>query len=183
MSTPKADQIGLELVDRTHPLSPSYAPTDLVAVTPGLDPKRTYELRREAADAWRRMHAAARADGVELRVISAFRSFEYQRGVYADAVRRMGPDQNSVAKPGHSEHQLGTAIDIAGDDDQTVLQTAFGETAAGKWLAARAPEFGFAISYTAANRATTGYIPEPWHYRYVGANARARHDAAITGKQ
>ena len=182
MSAPKADQIGLELVDRTHALPSNYAPQDLVAVTPGLEPKRTYELRLVAAEAWGRMHAAAREAGVELRIISAFRSFEYQRGVYDDAVRRMGADQHAVAKPGHSEHQLGTALDIAGADNETVLKTEFGDTLAGKWLVAHAPEFGFAISYTAANRATTGYIPEPWHYRYVGATARARHDAALTGK-
>lgn len=151
-------------------------------MTPGFEPRRTYELRLEAADAWSRMHAAARADGIELRVVSAFRSFDYQRTVYEDAVRRMGPDQDSVARPGHSEHQLGTAIDIAGADDDTVLKSSFGETPAGKWLAAHAPEFGFAISYTSANRATTGYIPEPWHYRYVGAGARARHRDALAGK-
>ena len=182
MSAPRADEIGMELVDRDHALPPTYAPRDLVAVTPGYEPKRTYELRLEAADAWARMHAAARAAGVELRIVSAFRSFEYQRTVYDDAVRRMGADQNSVAKPGHSEHQLGTAIDIAGADDDTVLKTEFGETAAGKWLAAHAPEFGFAISYTAANRPITGYIAEPWHYRYVGAAAPARHAAAMAGK-
>jgi D-alanyl-D-alanine carboxypeptidase len=87
-----------------------------------------------------------------------------------------------VAKPGHSEHQLGTAVDVAGADDETVLKTEFGDTPAGKWLTAHAPAFGFAISYTAANRATTGYIPEPWHYRYVGSAARARHEAALAGR-
>jgi D-alanyl-D-alanine carboxypeptidase len=175
------DRIGEERVDRTHGLPADYAPIDLVAVEHGMEPKRVYQLRRAAADAWARMHEAARADGIELRVVSAYRSYQDQERVYKNKVERDGPDQNTVAAPGHSEHQLGTAIDIAGPDAATVLEFAFGETPAGKWLRARAPEFGFAVSYTDANRSTTGYAAEPWHYRYVGDRAPARHAAALQG--
>jgi D-alanyl-D-alanine carboxypeptidase len=178
----RLDAIGHEIVDRHHALPADYAPPDLVPVSPGYEPGRTYELRREAADAWMKMHAAARDAGIELRVVSAYRSYERQQAVFDDAVKRMGPEQDSVARPGHSEHQLGTALDIAGADNDTVLKASFGETEAGRWLAEHAPAFGFAVSYTEANRAATGYTAEPWHYRYVGAAARERHEAAIRGK-
>jgi D-alanyl-D-alanine carboxypeptidase len=176
-------QIGQELVDRDHALPAGYVPPDLTSVGPGFEKGRTYELRLEAAEAWTRMHAAARAAGVELRLVSAYRSYTHQRDRYNEAIARDGPAQDSVAPPGHSEHQLGTAVDVAGVDDATMLKHDFAETAAGQWLLAHAPEFGFAISYTRANQPKTGYTAEPWHYRYVGASARARHEAAIRGTQ
>lgn len=175
-------QVGSEPVDRTHALPATYAPDDLVEVGPGYEKGRVYELRKEAAEAWEKMRDAARKDNVRLRVISAYRSYSYQRGVYDKAVQRAGPKQNSVAAPGHSEHQLGTTLDIGGPDAATILKHEFADTAAGKWLTKHAPEFGFAVSYTRANQALTGYTAEPWHYRYVGAAAPARHAAALRGK-
>ena len=179
---PRFDQIGSEPVDRTHAVPSTYAPNDLVKVGPGYEKGRVYELRKEAAAAWEKMRTAALADHVTLRVVSAYRSYSYQRGVYDKAVKRDGPAQNAVAAAGHSEHQLGTAIDIGGPDSATILKQTFGDTTAGRWLTTHAPEFGFAVSYTRANQAATGYIAEPWHYRYVGADAPARHAAALQGK-
>ena len=176
------DTIGEEVVDRTHAIPASYAPPDLIAIAPGHEKGRVYQLRREAAEAWALMHAAAQSAGIELRVVSAFRSYADQQRVYDNKVKKDGPDQDAIAAPGHSEHQLGTAIDIGGTDPETILQHAFGDTPAGQWLVAHAPDFGFAISYTRANQARTGYTAEPWHYRYVGASARARHDAALAGR-
>jgi D-alanyl-D-alanine carboxypeptidase len=169
-------------VDRDHALPSDYVPDDLVVVGPGFEKRRVYQLRLEAAAAWERMRDAARADGIQLRLVSAFRSYQDQQRVYQAKVERDGPQQNAVAAPGHSEHQLGTAIDIAGPDDETMLEHAFAETDAGKWLVARAPEFGYAVRYTRANQKQTGYTAEPWHYRYFGDAARARHDAALQGK-
>jgi D-alanyl-D-alanine carboxypeptidase len=110
----------------------------------------------------------ARKQGVEIRVFSAYRSYDKPRCLYLEAVYRYGPDQNRVAEPGHSEHQLGTAVDRCGMDPKTVLSPDFDLTRKGRWLKENAPRFGFYQSYTRENRHLTGYIREPWHYRYYG---------------
>ncbi len=76
--------------------------------------------------------------------------------------------QNKVAKPGHSEHQLGTTVDLCGLDPKTVLNPNFNLTKEGRWLRENASRFGFYQSYTKENQHLTGYIPEPWHYRFLG---------------
>jgi D-alanyl-D-alanine carboxypeptidase len=95
----------------------------------------------------------ARAAGHKLRVESAFRSYEDQDRLYRD-IKQIG----RAARPGHSEHQLGTAVDLH-------LPTA----AAIRWLADHAADHGFALSYPDGKQRTTGYRPEPWHVRFVGA--------------
>jgi hypothetical protein len=99
--------------------------------------------------------AAAATAGHELRVNSAYRSYAEQAKLYR-GMKEIG----RAARPGHSEHQLGTTIDLR-------LPTA----AAVAWLAAQAPRFGFALSYPPGKQRITGYRPEPWHVRYVGREA------------
>jgi hypothetical protein len=107
------DDLGV-LVDRSHPLPPDYAPRDLVAL-------RTYgvttlgsgelELRREAAERLRNLVSAAAADGEELVVASAYRSYADQEASHARLKDVYGPDAERMsASPGHSQHQLGTAV-------------------------------------------------------------------------
>lgn len=174
--TAQNGRIGGERVDRYSGLGPDYAPNDLVTVGPGYNDDINYRLRREAADALKSMVAAARADGVTLYVISAYRPWSTQQRLYQRRVRLSGWEQDTVARPGHSEHQLGTAIDLTDGNTKTLLRESFGETKAGRWLCENAWTFGFAISYTPHNRERTGYQPEPWHYRYWGlTQARRRH--------
>jgi D-alanyl-D-alanine carboxypeptidase len=85
---------------------------------------------------------------------------------------RSGKNQNKVAKPGHSEHQLGTTVDLCGLDPKTVLSVNFDQTKEGLWLKENARKFGFHQSYTRRNQHLTGYIPEPWHYRFLGKIGR-----------
>jgi zinc D-Ala-D-Ala carboxypeptidase len=178
-----ARAIGREIIDRTHGLPPEYAPEDLVAVGPGYDKDVKYQLRREAATALKALVAAARQDGVKLQVVSAYRTWAKQQELYEHRLRESGWEQTTVAPPGHSEHQLGTAVDLTGDDDAALLQEGFGASPAGRWLRAHAPEHGFALSFTTHNAPITGFAPEPWHYRYWGpAQARARHQTALGEK-
>jgi D-alanyl-D-alanine carboxypeptidase len=114
---------------------------------------------------------AARSAGTPLRVVSGYRSYDHQVEVYDREVTRLGRKQADrlSARPGHSEHQTGLAVDVdnlASGDCQ--LEACFGTTAGGEWLAANAAEFGFIIRYTAENQKITGYEQEPWHLRYVG---------------
>lgn len=177
-------EIGRERVDRRHGLDPRYAPPDLVPITRGYHDEVAYRLRREAASAYERMILAAHGDSIDLQVVSAYRSYETQRSIYLRKLERAGWNQKTVAKPGHSEHQLGTTVDLTDGQEATLLRAEFAGTRAGRWLTEHAPDFGFAVSYTQANADRTGYAAEPWHYRYWGVNqARTRHQDALRGKR
>ena len=109
------------------------------------------------------MTEAARIDGIELVYSSTYRSYEYQKTVYDRHVRTYGREQadRESARPGMSQHQLGTTIDFGSITD------AFGDTAAGKWLVSNARRFGFSLSYPEGGEELTGYRHEIWHYRYL----------------
>lgn len=174
-------QIGQEPVDRYRGIAPEYVPTDLVEIPFGYESNRKYRLRKEAAQALETMVRTAQRAGLRLEVVSAYRSYATQRRIYLGKLKRSGWLQDTVARPGHSEHQLGTTVDLNGPDESTLLRRSFGDTAEGKWLRRHAPEFGFALSYTEANRDVTGYAPEPWHYRYYGIERAAQRHAEALG--
>ena len=113
---------------------------------------------------------AARAAAVPLVIVSAYRSyaqqvltFDYWVGIggYAQALR-------TSARPGHSEHQLGTTIDFGDGSAAPWEYDDWAATPTGTWLAQRAAEFGFVMSYPKGRSAVTCYDYEPWHYRWVG---------------
>jgi len=160
------------VVNKARPLDPvDYAP----------DPLRTVagvQLRAEAAAALEALRAeAAAAGGHDLTVLSGYRSYPRQRDVYAGWVDRHGgtaaADRVS-ARPGRSEHQTGLAVDV-GDaaTPDCDLAACFGQTSAGRWVAAHAHEYGFVIRYPAGAEAVTGFSAEPWHLRWLGPEAAA----------
>ena len=79
----------------------------------------------------------------------------------------------AVTVPGTSEHEIGLAIDIVTNGYAT-LDDGFGETEAGKWLAANSAEYGFILRYPKGKESITGIEYEPWHFRYVGREAASR---------
>lgn len=166
-----ADPYLLFSVDKTNHLPETYAPMDLVALDgKGLSVSRAgHRLRKPAFDALKRMSDAAKNAGITLLVSSAFRSYEYQAGVYARNVAEMGEAEAArvSAPPGASQHQLGTAMDFGSITDE------FAQTAASRWLVANASTYGFTLSFPKGFEAETGYVWESWHYRYVGAAAAA----------
>jgi len=171
--------LGKEIVDRDTSLPGGYVPDDLVKSNQKWNfhaPDYPKYLRRYVADKIDQMLQNAEEQGVHIRVFSAYRSYEKQRYLYLNAKTRIGDNQIGVAKPGHSEHQLGTTVDLCGLDPQTVLNPNFDSTKEGQWLRANAPKFGFFQSYTKENQHLTGYIPEPWHYRFYG-DRRNLHNA------
>lgn len=154
------------LVDKQHPLPSTYAPPDLVPLrdTAYITSKKGLVLRRSAAESLKTMAIEAQKQGITLVVSSTYRSFAYQKGVYNRIVAEMGKvaaDRES-AEPGHSQHQLGLAVDFGSIDDS------FAQTKAGKWLAENATRFGWSLSYPHNFESVTGYRWESWHYRYVG---------------
>jgi D-alanyl-D-alanine carboxypeptidase len=117
-----------------------------------------------AADAWRRLKATALADGIDLFIVSAFRSIDRQ----AEIVRRKletGATVESIltvcAPPGFSEHHTGRAVDLSTSGSRA-LEVEFDQTPAYMWLTDRAAEFGYHLSYPIGN--TWGFQYEPWHW-------------------
>jgi zinc D-Ala-D-Ala carboxypeptidase len=161
------------LVDRSHTLPPDYVPEDLVSLSEYRVPTlggAEMLLRREAAGHLRRMVKDAAADGEELVVASAYRSYAHQEQSYARLTSIYGTDAGEMsARPGHSQHQLGTAVDFTNAAASYEIWDYFGDTSAYQWLKDHAREYGFVLAYPQSKETETGYQWEPWHYRYVGA--------------
>lgn len=176
-----ADPYLLFPVDKLNHLPAAYEPADLVVlVGRGLSVSRAgHRLRKPAFDALKRMNDAAKADGITLIVSSAYRSYEYQAGVFARNVAEMGEAEAArvSAPPGASQHQLGTAMDFGSITDE------FAQTAASRWLESNASRYGFSLSFPKGYEAETGYVWESWHYRYVGAAAAALQAEFFGGLQ
>ncbi|MES1157660.1 MAG: M15 family metallopeptidase [Haliangium ochraceum] len=129
------------------------------------DPRGKHRVDATVEAPLAQLLAAARTAGHALRINSAFRSYQDQARVF-----RTTKERGRAARPGHSEHQLGTAVD---------LRLPTGDAIA--WLAAHAHEHGFTLSYPAGKQRLTGYRPEPWHVRFVGrALADEVHGSGVT---
>ncbi|MEX2375239.1 MAG: M15 family metallopeptidase [Dehalococcoidia bacterium] len=162
------------LVSKEHALPAGYVPDGLQPIPAGwLMPGQGGELRSITLDALSPMIDAAAEDGVELRIRSPYRSFGTQAETFAYWVSLLGEEQarRESAEPGHSEHQLGTTLDFADPYNGWELVESFADSPSGLWLEAHAHEYGFVISYPRDAEAITGYIFEPWHFRYVGVEA------------
>jgi len=164
------------VVNRDHPLPPSYAPNDLTEpdipfAFDGAHEKRL--LREPAARAAERLFEAAKRDGVRLVGVSGYRSFETQQALFAFNVRTKGRShaERYSAVAGASEHQTGLALDVSARSVGNRLVPAFAETEEGRWLEGNAHKFGFVIRYPRDKEHITGYAYEPWHIRYVGREA------------
>lgn len=166
---------GTWLLDLSWRLPPGFEPTDLVSVRQaGFD--ADLWLREVVIEDLRAMREAAAAEGLGLAVQSAYRSETYQHQVHQGWVAQLGAERAALvsARPGHSEHQLGTAIDLrsAGGPPAWDLDD-WGATPEGAWVAAHAHRFGFVISYPKDSREQTCYDHEPWHLRWVGRSMAA----------
>jgi D-alanyl-D-alanine carboxypeptidase len=185
---PPAESVTLlSPVDKDHALPADYVPPGLAAVPASyLAPGFGGELRQEAVDALTRMLDDASAAGHDIRARSAYRSYAEQETTFNYWVGQLGFDQavRVSAMPGHSEHQLGTTADLSSPEVGWDLVESFGETAPGKWLAANAHDYGFALSYPDGKEDVTGYSYEPWHFRYIGtAEAQAWKASGLTLNQ
>ena len=157
------------VANKARPVNPiEYEPADLT-VPRGVQNESSQPLREPAARAAEQMFADAAAEGHNIWIISAYRSYGTQRDLYSSYVSRSGSQAADTysSRPGHSEHQLGLAIDID-DFGNCYLKQCFRETAAGQWLHDNAPRYGFILRYPESKQDVTGFTPEPWHFRYVG---------------
>jgi D-alanyl-D-alanine carboxypeptidase len=161
------------VVNKQHALTPKdYVPADLVMpnVPQRVPGNESMQLRQVTATALEAMFAAAAKDGLQLMLSSGYRSYKYQVNLYNGYVASEGQAtaDTQSARPGHSEHQTGFAADVEPSSKHCEVESCFGDTPEGKWVAENAYKYGFIIRYTPGNEDITGYEPEPWHIRYVG---------------
>ena len=167
------------LCNKFYQLSSSFEPTDLVSVKDGyyVQDGKSYLLSQRALTAFIEMSDAAKKDGVSIKIISAYRTYTYQENLYNKYTANNGKaaaDRFS-ARPGHSEHETGLAIDI-----NDVAQ-AFENTEAFQWLSENSYKYGYILRYPKGKEDTTGYMYEPWHYRYLGADLATKvHNSNLT---
>jgi D-alanyl-D-alanine carboxypeptidase len=177
------DDWQLTLVDTRYRLPADYVPPDLVSLQEaGFNDERL--IRSLVIPDLKALRQAAERAGQPLEIQSAYRSHAYQVQTFQYWVNLEGESAalSSSARAGHSEHQLGTALDFrsAGGAAPWDLED-WAQTPAGSWLQANAAEFGFIQSYPAGKTHLTCYIYESWHYRYVGPEtARAVQDSGLT---
>lgn len=157
------EQSPWRVVNKRLALPKTYVPTKLVPTGRGT-------ARPEVASAYAAMTAAARRARFDPVVVSGYRSYSDQVATHHGFDDQLGTasSDSTSARPGHSEHQLGLALDLMGSDGRCELNTCFAGTGLGAWLRANAHQFGFLLRYQKGQQATTGYIFEPWHFRYVG---------------
>jgi D-alanyl-D-alanine carboxypeptidase len=164
------------LLDTKLRLPRSYEPWDLVSVRRA-DIAGSGKVRAKMIDDLKALARAARKAGKPLAVRSAWRSYDYQRALFDSYVRNHGYDQaiRFSARPGHSEHQLGTTVDFTVGPG-VPLSTKFGNSPSGKWLARNGWKYGFIMSYPKGMKKWSCYSYEPWHWRYFGRDlARKIH--------
>lgn len=164
------------VVNKRRPLMPlDFAPAELrLPVVP--TSTGNAELRPDAATAAEEMFTAAARDGVDLVLISAYRSYAEQEATYAHWVAVNGGTAAAdtvSARPGFSEHQTGLAFDIGQADGTCTLQACFADTPAAIWAAEHAADFGFILRYPPGATEVTGFAAESWHFRFVGEERAA----------
>lgn len=163
----------LVLANKRNALKPlGYVPADLVTPAVPVGSGEPGRLRAEAASAAERMFGAAAVQGVNITLMSSYRSYDTQVGLYNGYAAEKGAAaaDTTSARPGFSEHQTGLAIDIGDGNAGNAcdFRSCFAETAAAQWVAAHGANYGFLVRYLPGSEAVTGYLAEPWHLRYVG---------------
>ena len=163
------------IVNRDSGLPSDFEPTDLE--TPRLEFRNAYivpiRVRHILLEPLYQLLEAANAQSLQIIAASGYRSYAEQAVAY-ESWKKEFPDRADTisAKPGHSEHQLGTAIDFSAAYMQAehgqVFHTDFYKKPEGWWLYENSYKYGFTLSYPAWAEQVTGYQWEPWHFRYVG---------------
>lgn len=147
----------------------TYIPENLVELGK-ISTKEDICLLQEAKNSLSKMIADAEKENIKIKITSAYRSYNYQENLLSNAIKNGNKNAStSIAKAGHSEHQLGTAIDVSGESiGYNSAISDFGNTIEDFWMRENAHNYGFIMSYPEGKEKITGYIYEPWHYRYVG---------------
>lgn len=157
------------LVNKHHQLPAGFKQYNLVNMAKAhtVNDGKQYLLSAGAYESYVKMSNAAKKEGLSMRVVSAYRTEDFQRNLYNNRLATTGKANadNYTARPGFSEHQTGLAVDISS------TKGTFEYTSEFKWLQKHAHEYGYILRYPKGKEWITGYSYEPWHYRYVGTKA------------
>lgn len=165
----KTDKELLQKYSKVYFLNENYSPVKLKKIDedyylPGKDPMF---FHANALPFLEEMIEDAKDDDIELKIISAYRSFDHQEQLKGQFTTVYGSGANTFsADQGYSEHQLGTTLDIT-DPETGGTYESFADTDAYKWLLKNAYKYGFVESYPEGN---SYYVFEPWHWRFVGVD-------------
>ena len=157
----------LILVNKYYKLSSDYAPDNLVHVTASYGGNGQY-IKEEAFEEYKKMYTDMKVLGLNLLIRSSYRSYNYQTGLYNNYVAKDGKANADTysARPGYSEHQTGLAIDVGTPSTKNLGDFLY--TDEYKWMIENAHNYGFILRYKEETEKITGYMYEPWHFRYVG---------------
>ncbi|MBI3458921.1 D-alanyl-D-alanine carboxypeptidase family protein [Candidatus Azambacteria bacterium] len=146
-----------------------YVPENLVSLSKNITNGLPFCLESKASQALRQMLKSAQSDNLILAVTSAYRSFETQENLFNSGENKNDGEYPLIAQSKHSEHQLGTVVDLSGQSiNYQKTRFEFENSPEYTWLKNNADRFGFIQSYPKDKEAITGYQAEPWHWRYIG---------------
>lgn len=165
VNSPNKDT-NIVLANKLYFLGEDYVPKDLEKISSSYSSGEKY-LEKNAKIAFEKMAKDAKKEGYNIRAVSTYRSYSYQKKLYSNYAASDGVEKADTysARPGFSEHQTGLAVDV---DNTKTSYTKFGNTKEFSWMKENAYKYGFILRYTKENEFITGYMNEPWHYRYVG---------------
>ena len=169
------------VVNKTHDLPSDYEPEDLIL--PDVSTTKKLYVREIIHEDLKEMFEDAKSQDIYLSITSGYRSYQYQKTLFNNYAARDGIEAASrySARPGQSEHQTGLALDLASQSGKCTLSTCFKDTDEGKWLKENAWKYGFVLRYPEGKEEITGYMFEPWHFRYVGKKeAKKIQDSGLT---
>ena len=170
----------LLLVNKSISMGEGYFPDNLVIPSVPIAEEASSEEKqvdKSIVEPLKELMSEASSKGYDLYLLSGYRSYDTQKYLYESRAKENGQEYADlfVAKPGHSEHQSGLALDVTNDSRN------FKDSKEADWLANNAYKFGFIIRYPKGKEDITGYIYEPWHIRYVGKEvAKEIYDKGIT---
>ena len=156
----------LVLVNKNNKLNENYIPNDLKKISLEYSTEDKY-LREEAKLAFEKLSKDAKKKNYTIIAASAYRSFNYQEKLYNYYIETKGIEYADLcsARPGHSEHQTGLAVDVMGSNHD---YDNFEESIEFNWMKDNSHKYGFILRYPKGKEKITGFKYEPWHYRYVG---------------
>lgn len=160
----------LTLVKKGFYLPEDYEPELVDPEIPVAPDCQNPKMTKETSDALTKMYKAAKQEGLELVVNSAYRSYQTQVETMADFVARYNTQYANeyVAQPGASEHQTGLGVDLTSQSVVEGKRITFGDTEEYRWVIKNCAKFGFIIRFEDGTDGITGIAHEPWHLRYVG---------------